>query len=1256
MNIKRTLLISSSSVADELVKNFRTDLEISFGKKYADLLLNKFAAITFRDGNKIENDRNGEFVEIEKPSDSWNIPFLWKSFDNKSGELESLIKTALELISLGEDDIELKKDRKTNIDDNINILVILPIYKPFESVFLPFIIQNILFRLGIPGFNYHIIGLLPDLEDFEDIRLPSARAYASITECEKLLLEKQDLINSFALLSGRNEKNIVIGKLKDIIPTLHEFLKMSFLNHQTVVDIRSGLPGFYREKPPFFSSLGLSSYIFKKERFLKHFETLYIIKSIDIFFEKFRKPVDRDLFSSDLNRLIGILKWDDHKMLIEGEIGFTSFSKINSLNVKDFDEIDIKSVIETIINLKDKHENKHDGYFRKDYLPMLSKRYNHQLKESQTIIFSEFRNYLTTGIEGIKKAKALLFSILGKDDDELFLGDSTLNPLNLRIAREEIAEYYKSYLSASERLSIKDLTQKEKIIKSKQEEIDTFNRKTKALESKLFGEAKVVTEIERTEEQLFFTVDGQKINISGAKDFQGTIPETIKPYEPKNSNNILPKIIDLRPYLTPVEDQLQIASCTANAIVGAYEYLIKRGTDKTKDLSRLFVYYNARTRNGNGNVEDTGSSAQSCIESMIEHGVCLEETWKYVAEIVNIKPNDAAYQESQKYKVFDARFFPDDFEIMKQCLAEGLPFAFSFIIFKSFHKASYKGIVPLPEDDDLISETHGSHAMLCVGYSDEDSCFIVRNSWGSNWGDKGYCYIPYDYFRQKHSGGNNFIIKTISDININEKEIVKNIGRDTGSLFNLGYDINDLNVYKENIQKLKNELESLIPELNELRSGLTIQREKVLSNEFRKEAENSDIEENDEKVKLVIDEITKIDLSISSLKNERIELIAKRKKIIQKLTIIYPLLFMVFLIVLFLISIQIWTLGTVTKFLFSNITDLLTAILIVTIFYFIWAFVRIKKQIIVKLNDIQDIISKLSDNRNSLLKNLFTLYDHYFEIRRAHKLYNHFYSFITTLSNWSENLKINFEKWIKTIEEKKEELVEELTKEEFQDSNVIYHALSSSDAFQIVEKQNIFKEFFGEGSNPRIDYFTNDKDEITIESGTNHFIDAIRECSRGNHIYNQMKTVTIFDFLFDNEFLLKNYDTLSPRSLNEKIDIFSQFCRPFIQVKITTDAISPSELVEIQFPKDESDHSHEFLKEQKKIFGTNIQEYDNRNSLTSSIVFFQVKGSLPAYVLKPIRDGFNNFNLLDEKEKKNIHIDESYKDYSCIPESLKSII
>jgi len=39
----------------------------------------------------------------------------------------------------------------------------------------------------------------------------------------------------------------------------------------------------------------------------------------------------------------------------------------------------------------------------------------------------------------------------------------------------------------------------------------------------------------------------------------------------------------------------------------------------------------------------------------------------------------------------------------------------------------------------------GGHAVLAVGYDDEDAVFVCRNSWGPTWGDAGYFYMPYAY-------------------------------------------------------------------------------------------------------------------------------------------------------------------------------------------------------------------------------------------------------------------------------------------------------------------------------------------------------------------------------------------------------------------------------------------------------------------------------------------------------------------------------
>lgn len=70
------------------------------------------------------------------------------------------------------------------------------------------------------------------------------------------------------------------------------------------------------------------------------------------------------------------------------------------------------------------------------------------------------------------------------------------------------------------------------------------------------------------------------------------------------SKEELPHRVDLRQHMTEVEAQVG-NSCVANAFVGAYEHLAKRDLGDAADVSRLFVYYNARSQTGSHS-EDGG--------------------------------------------------------------------------------------------------------------------------------------------------------------------------------------------------------------------------------------------------------------------------------------------------------------------------------------------------------------------------------------------------------------------------------------------------------------------------------------------------------------------------------------------------------------------------------------------------------------------------------------------------------------------------
>ena len=259
----------------------------------------------------------------------------------------------------------------------------------------------------------------------------------------------------------------------------------------------------------------------------------------------------------------------------------------------------------------------------------------------------------------------------------------------------------------------------------------------------------------------------------------------------------LPPKVDLRSFMTAVEDQKSLSSCTANAVAGAYEYLVKKYLSKKAfDVSRLFIYYNARLRAGH-EIEDKGSHIQYAVDSLMKIGACKEDTWPYDLKSVNKKPDENSYVVAADFKIETKKFVPIKLEAWKQSLAEGYPIVFGTALFSSFDSCTpNKGIVSMPSPDETGRKAHGLHAMLCVGYSDVDKMFIVRNSWGDKWGDKGYCYMPYEYLMsEKFNLGDCWIfgrttpIPDADDSWINDKKSVIDGGK--------GYNRNDFQFYKD---------------------------------------------------------------------------------------------------------------------------------------------------------------------------------------------------------------------------------------------------------------------------------------------------------------------------------------------------------------------------------------------------------------------------------------------------------------------------
>lgn len=441
------------------------------------------------------------------------------------------------------------------------------------------------------------------------------------------------------------------------------------------------------------------------------------------------------------------------------------------------EKVDLNKVAVVAHNLLQQHRLLFSDFYSKSIEPLVRQHVPQDTIVSQTSqklqheldgVTAHLSDFITKGEFTLPEKRALLAVILGYDDQLLHGNLFNQDQHSLDILDEEVANLF---ISANNDLVSKNIDENgnEIIIKGpltdccdEHGRVELPIKRLLQLRNDMRESTNYIRqkseELKEIEKMTDNAIESEKLLTEDGFVIEGNIyhfdidHQEVKFDERYQAKRVTEKSVDLRAGFTPIKDQGEIGACTVFAVSSIFEYILKKNSHQNHDLSESFVYYNVRHAEGNEK-EDTGSSYQDVIGSIGSLGICTEALHPY-SKGLSEQPSEDAYQDAIARRITKALDVAVKEEDIKSAIQEGYPVAVSLKVYNSFSATTNSGngshvgasgFVQYPSKEEIESDEYGYHAMVIVGYTDETKHFVVRNSWGQSFGDKGYCYIPYSY-------------------------------------------------------------------------------------------------------------------------------------------------------------------------------------------------------------------------------------------------------------------------------------------------------------------------------------------------------------------------------------------------------------------------------------------------------------------------------------------------------------------------------
>jgi len=225
-------------------------------------------------------------------------------------------------------------------------------------------------------------------------------------------------------------------------------------------------------------------------------------------------------------------------------------------------------------------------------------------------------------------------------------------------------------------------------------------------------------------------------------------PKDERDFEYVDDSKDLPEVFSRRSEMTPVKDQGKRGTCTAFTVAGLAEWIEKKKTGKDIDLSEQFLFDVTKVLDELARFYSHGSTIRTAMKALQKKGICEEKFFKYEPkarqDIYKTQvPSREAFKDAAKRKIEKYRSVVRVVTEIEKAVYNVGPLPGGVRLYRDFRHSRKTGILPPPKTS---KDKFINHGILVVGYDRKRKLIEVKNSWGEDYGDEGYSWIPYDYF------------------------------------------------------------------------------------------------------------------------------------------------------------------------------------------------------------------------------------------------------------------------------------------------------------------------------------------------------------------------------------------------------------------------------------------------------------------------------------------------------------------------------